>query len=310
MIAAIKKSLSLKVSLTLAVVTIPIMIAAAYVVASRQMRSLEEQTLREGKNAAMFGARMYATMLEDAIQNGYFIAPDVFDHDYQEITAYDFGDKPKYHTKYDSYTDRAALVFQDQFLENPIFLYAIGADKNGYVPTHNGIHQKPLTGNPAVDKAANLSKRLLNSPIELAAVSNTEPVLTQRYQAEGGGTMWDIAAPIVVQAKHWGGFRVGVSGEEIDRRKTALLVQLLIVFTMLGAATIGITFVMIKRSMKPLESLSTTADDISAGEGLDTPIVTATTDEIGQMGRSLDRLRESLSEALRRMGEEPGRNSL
>jgi HAMP domain-containing protein len=162
---------------------------------------------------------------------------------------------------------------------------------------------KPFTGNVATDQVGNRSKRIFNNPVELAAASNTEPLLIQLYHRDTGASLWDVAAPIIVKGKHWGGFRVGVSIVEIERRKSALLLQLSIVFSILGTTTVGLIFVMLKRSMKPLEILSDTANEISTGEGLDTPIVPGSFDEVGKMAKSLDRLRASLSAAMQRLGE-------
>ena len=67
--------------------------------------------------------------------------------------------------------------------------------------------------------------------------------------------------------------------------------------------TVGFIFVMLRRSMRPLEHLATLANEISTGEGLDKPIKPATTDEIGQMAKSLNRLRASLQAAMGRLGE-------
>ena len=55
--------------------------------------------------------------------------------------------------------------------------------------------------------------------------------------------------------------------------------------------------------MKPLERLTALADEISSGEKLDQPIKPHSTDEIGQMAKSLNRLRSSLQAAMTRLGE-------
>jgi HAMP domain-containing protein len=60
---------------------------------------------------------------------------------------------------------------------------------------------------------------------------------------------------------------------------------------------------MLRRSMRPLEHLTSVANQISTGEGLDQPIKPTTSDEIGQMAKSLNRLRASLQAAMGRLGE-------
>jgi HAMP domain-containing protein len=304
MVQAVKKSLSLKVSLTLAVVTLVLTSTVAFLITSRQTRAMEELTLNKGRLAAALGAQTYSSMLEDAIDNGYLTVDDVFDRTYEPIKGYDFGGPAKYHTKYDFYTDRVVLKFQDRFLESQDFVYAVGSDANGYVPTHNTAFQRPLTGDAAQDRASNLTKRIFNDPVELAAASNREPALIQRYQKDDGPMMWDVSSPILVKGKHWGGFRVGVSMLEIASHKAELVAALAATFTTLGLLTVGIIFLMIKRAMQPLEALATTAARISVGDGLEIPIQPATPDEVGRMAKSLDRLRASLKAAMARLGEE------
>jgi HAMP domain-containing protein len=304
MVQAVKKSLSLKVSLTLAVVTLVLTSTVAFLITARQTRAMEELTLNKGKLAAALGAQTYSAMLEDAIDNGYLTVDEVFDRTYEPIKGYDFGGPAKFHTKYDFYTDRVVLKFQDRFLESQDFVYAVGSDANGYVPTHNSVFQKPLTGDGPEDRAANLTKRIFNAPVELAAAGNREPSLTQVYQAEDGPMMWDVSSPIVVKGKHWGGFRVGVSMLEIANHKAQLINALVATFTALGLLTVGIIFLMIKRAMKPLEALASTAARISVGDGLEVPIQPTTPDEVGRMAKSLDRLRASLKAAMARLGEE------
>lgn len=85
--------------------------------------------------------------------------------------------------------------------------------------------------------------------------------------------------------------------------KSALISALTIAFAILILVTGGIIFLMVKRSMQPLENLATTAMVISTGEQLDTPIKVNSTDEVGRMAKSLDRLRTSLKAAMERLGE-------
>jgi len=76
-----------------------------------------------------------------------------------------------------------------------------------------------------------------------------------------------------------------------------------VVFAFLAVVTIGFIFLMLRRSMLPLERLANLASEISTGEGLEKPIKPGTSDEIGQMAKSLNRLRSSLQAAMGRLGE-------
>src|SRR5689334_12170288 len=133
MFELIKRRLSLKVSLILALITIPPMIAAAYFITAREAARVEQLTIESGKVAAMAGARMYGATLEAGIDAGFMTIGDVLEPAYEEIKGFDFGDNPRFHTKYDFYTDRTVVGFEDKLLaSSPDFLYAVGGDINGY----------------------------------------------------------------------------------------------------------------------------------------------------------------------------------
>lgn len=304
MLDAVKQRLSLKVSLILAMITIPPMVIAAYFLASHEAARLEQLTIDRGKVAALSGARMYGATLEAGVDAGEIALGEVLEPAYEEIRGYDFGDNPRYHTKYDFFTDRAVVAFQDQILtSSPEFLYAVGGDRNGYTPTHDSVFQKPLTGDRIRDLSGNRAKRKFWTPMHQAAAKNLQPTLVQAYLRDTGEKAWDVSSPIFVKSQHFGAFRVAVSVDSIVAYKRALLGQLAVAFGALAVITVGFIFFMLRRSMRPLETLASIASQISTGEGLDRPIRPASSDEIGQMAKSLNRLRASLQAAMGRLGE-------
>ena len=145
------------------------------------------------------------------------------------------------------------LVFQDKFLDHKDFLFAVGVDENGYLPTHNTRFQKPLTGDPEQDLAGNRTKRKFDDPVGIAAAKNTEPTpgagLPRATPARRCGTS---PAPIFVKGKHWGGFRVGVSMQRIAARQRTLLLTLLGIFAVFAVVTIVTMYVVVQRAMRPV----------------------------------------------------------
>ncbi len=304
MFAIIKRKLSLKVSLLLALITIPPMILAALLITAREGANMETLTLNKGKTAALAGAKMYGDILDAGIDAGILTISDVLDPAYEEIKGFDWGENPRFHTKYDTYTDRTITGLQDRILEStPDFIYALGGDMNGYIPAHDSKYQLPVTGDRAKDLNGNRAKRKFDKPMYVAAAHNLEPVLVQPNIRDTGDRIWDVTSPIFVKGHHFGAFRVGVSRDSIDVHRRALLLQLSIVFGFLAIVTVGFIFFMLRRSMRPLEALAATAAEISTGEGLDKPIKPGSVDEIGQMAKSLNRLRASLQAAMGRLGE-------
>jgi HAMP domain-containing protein len=300
--STVRRSLGLKVSLKLAILVIALTAIAAAIIVTTQTRQMEEMTLEKAKVAAAIGARQYGDFFDNAIDSGLATVADVFDRNYVEIKGYDFKDKPKYHTRYDALTDKAALVFQDKFLENPEFMYAVGVDENGYLPTHNTKFQKPVTGDATKDLAGNRTKRIFADPVGIAAAKNTQPSLVQVYKRDTGETMWDISSPIYVKGKHWGGFRVAVSMERIEERQRTLLLTLVGIFGVFTVVTLGALFLVVQRAMRPVVRLTDAARQIGLGEALDVPIKPESDDEIGQLTKTIDRLRLSMKAAMARLG--------
>jgi HAMP domain-containing protein len=301
-VQAVRSRLSVKISLTLALVLLVLTALAAIVITSSQTRQMEALTLEKARLAATIGARQFGDVFDSAIDSGLLTVNDVFDRSYVEIKGYAWGDKPKYHTRYDAFTDKAVLVFEDKFLDYEDFVFAVGVDENGYLPTHNSKFQQPLTGTVDKDLAGNRTKRIFADPVGLGAAKSLEPSLLKEYQRDTGETMWDVSSPIYVKGKHWGAFRIGVSMERIDARKRALLGTLAGLFAVFALVTIGVVFLVVQRAMRPVVALTKVAEDISLGDGLDAPIRSEAPDEIGALTRAIERLRISMRAAMVRLG--------
>jgi HAMP domain-containing protein len=302
-VSAARARLSVKISLTLAAVLVVLTALAAGYITLHETRQMEEMTLEKARVAASIGSRQFGDVLDAAIDGGMLTVADVFDRQYVEIKGYAWGKHPKYHTRYDSAIESAVLVFQDKFLDHEDFVYAVGVDVNGYLPSHNTRYQKPLTGDADKDLSGNRTKRIFNDPVGLAAVQNREPTLLQVYARDTGETMWDVSSPIHVKGKHWGGFRIGVSMERIETRKKDLLLSLFVIFQVFALVTIATMFVVVRRAMRPIVELTRAADQISMGEGLETPLKSSSADEIGALTKAIDRLRVSMKAAMSRLGQ-------
>jgi HAMP domain-containing protein len=302
LVTTIRSRLSLKISLTLAVLLLLLTTAAAGIITITRTQQMEEMTLEKARLAASLGARQYGDTFDNAIDGGLLTVNDVFDRSYVEIKGWSWGEKPKFHTRFDAFCDRAMLVFQDRFLESGDFIYAVGVDVNGYLPTHNSKFQLPLTGIPEKDLAGNRTKRVFNDPVGLASAKNTEPGYLQDYPRDTGERMWDVSSPIFVKGKHWGGFRIGVSMERIAARQRTLILTLTGIFAAFALVTILTMYLVVERAMRPVTDLTAAADAISLGDGLDTPIRSQSIDEIGQLTRTVERLRVSMKAAMSRLG--------
>lgn len=301
-VTAVRSSLGAKVSLKLGVVVLVLTGAAGGLITVYEQRQLELLTLEKAKTAAILGARFYGAALDHSIDAGLISVADAFDRNYVPIQGYDWGKNPRFHSRYDVVTDAAVTVFQDKYLDDPDFTFAIGVDENGYIPTHNSVFSQAFTGNPEHD-VLNNNKAKADYEEGLKAARNTGGVLVQDYlRRRTGEWMWDVSAPVYVKGKHWGAFRVGVSKRRVAAAQRSLLVLLTGVFGAFCAITVGTMYGVVRAAMRPVVALTAAAEQISLGESLETPIRPSTTDEIGVLTKGIDRLRLSMKAAMSRLG--------
>lgn len=162
-----------------------------------------DNVLMEARNAAA----EIALCFEAAIADGRITEASLFDRDYREISN---TSPVKFSTKFDAFTDTVLPNIQEPILQrHPFIAYAGAVDNNGYFPTHNQRYSKPLTGDYKTDLLNNRTKRIFSDRTGSRCGSNTRPFLLQTYKRDTGEVVHDLSVPIIVNGKHWGGFRIG-----------------------------------------------------------------------------------------------------
>jgi methyl-accepting chemotaxis protein len=161
---------------------------------------------------AMETAGRVAGLFEDAIRRGEASLADLFDEDYQPVPG---TDPEQVTTRFTALTDRLLPTLQEQVLTlDPRIVFCAAVDRNGYLPTHNRKFSQPQGRDPVWNAANCRNRRIFNDRTGLAAGQNQKSSLVQTYRRDMGGgqfvLMKDISAPIRVQGRHWGGFRIGV----------------------------------------------------------------------------------------------------
>jgi methyl-accepting chemotaxis protein len=301
----LKNSISLKIVASLTAVLIVVCGIFAAVLIRQRTAVLEADMLLRGRTMAIFGAAAMRQVLEQAIAPWRLTESQVFDTNYRKIADGPLAGTaiPKYHTEYDSYLDQAILRTQDTLVEeDDAVVFAVLVDKNGYLPVHNSKYSLPLTGDNEKDKVGNRTKRIFDDPVGLAAAKYTgadnNKILRQVYQRDTGEMMWDIAAPVYVNGKHWGGFRIGYSMKRIDDAVTALRNDILLGMGMiLLFSTLTIAFV-VTRLVRPLKDLTVVADRIAAGH-LNETIDIQSEDEIGKLASAFNKMTQVIVRNLR-----------
>jgi methyl-accepting chemotaxis protein len=157
--------------------------------------------------AARIGA-----LFERAVADGEIGLADLFDEKYLPIPR---TDPQQVMTRFVALTDTRLPPIQEELLSaDPRITFCAAVDRNGYLPTHNLIYSKPQGPDPVWNAANCRNRRIFSDRTGLSAGRNRRQFLLQTYRRDmGGGTfvlMKDVSAPISVNGRHWGGFRIGL----------------------------------------------------------------------------------------------------
>jgi len=159
------------------------------------------------RGIAVGTAKQIGALFEAAIAKGEISEAALFDRRYEPIAN---TNPQKFHSGFDRFTDSVLPPIQEAILEDYSFVLFAGAvDENGYFPTHNRRYSKPLTGDYQTDLLNNRTKRIFNDRTGARCGSSTAEFLLQTYKRDTGEVIHDLSAPIFVNGRHWGGFRVG-----------------------------------------------------------------------------------------------------
>ncbi|MBL4911429.1 MAG: methyl-accepting chemotaxis protein [Alteromonadaceae bacterium] len=159
-----------------------------------------------------FAADEVGKIFEQSIKQGKISTGDLFDFRYHKIAN---TDPQKHSTSFDKFTDQVLPSVQESLLAKfDAMIYAGAVDINGYFPTHNKCFSKPLTGNYQIDFAQNRTKRIFSDATGIRCGAHTDKFLLQTYKRDTGEIMHDISAPIFIEGKHWGGFRIGFKAKK------------------------------------------------------------------------------------------------
>ncbi|MBI5925167.1 MAG: chemotaxis protein [Aquabacterium sp.] len=152
-----------------------------------------------------------AATLEAAVASRRISLEHLFDENYQAMA----GTQPQQHaTRFNALTDELFPAIQEEAIKAlPDVVFCIAADRNGYISTHNHIYcQLQRPGDVVWNTANSRWRRIFNDRTGLASARNKRPFLLQTYRRDMGGGKFvllkEVAAPITVAGKHWGGLRL------------------------------------------------------------------------------------------------------
>ncbi len=153
------------------------------------------------------GVKRIEKTFEKAIINGVITEDELWDRNYIPIPN---TNPQKYKTKFTDFAKKYIQPIEDELLsKHKKFGYAALVDENDYLPSHNSIYDKPLTGNYKKDLIGNRSMRIFNDFTGISAAKNTRKYLLQSYPRDVGVLMFDISSEIKLKGRHWGALRIG-----------------------------------------------------------------------------------------------------
>lgn len=157
-------------------------------------------------------AAQISGLFESAIVAGQISAQALFNQHYVLVP----GSEPQQVlAAFTEFTDRVLPPIQEPVLAlDPSIIFCAAVDVNGYLPTHNAKFSAPQRADPVWNAAHCRNRRIFDDRVGLKSGRNTAPFLMQTYRRDMGGghhvLMKDVSAPIIVQGRHWGGFRMGI----------------------------------------------------------------------------------------------------
>ncbi len=271
-------SLKIKNTFILIGVMIPLFIIFLTYEVHQQSNAMRKALTERGIILAQTGATTTSNLLCSAVKTGKLSESQVFDTNYQLIPG---TSPPKYHTQYDSYTDENLREIEDSYLKDKVIVYAVAVDVNGYLPTHNTKYAKP-GGGLNFDR----TKRIFGDDVGMAAARNKQPYKFQEYRRDTGETMWDISAPIYINGRHWGAFRIGFSIQETEKQIAAVANRMIFAGLCLTIVLIILAVYISNRISNRVKILAEEANRVATGDLSMSNLVFESRDEVGGLARS------------------------
>lgn len=137
-------------------------------------------------------------------------------------------------------------------------------------------------------------------PAELKESGSTvdQRTLQGRTTTVRGQSVYETQAPLL--DGQLGAVHVGLWAEPVQQEVRSTLLTIVGLITLCLAVGIALSTMIASKTIRPLLELKSIADDISRGQ-LDTPVSFQSNDEVGELARSLERMRASLKAAMVRL---------
>jgi HAMP domain-containing protein len=136
-------------------------------------------------------------------------------------------------------------------------------------------------------------------PVELKDAGGT--AASSRTTRLRGKSVYETRSPLL--DGQLGIVRVGLWAETVQSDVRSTLLPIIGLIAACLALGVFLSIMLATKTIRPILDLKAVADDISRGR-LDTSVSIQTDDEVGELGRSLERMRASLKAAMMRLNRE------
>lgn len=245
-----------------------------------------------GEESSIIGAKSVGTVIENAIGMNRLSKTDFFDSQFVPLKN---TDPQEYETKYDRYLNGALSPIINEYLQNNDIVYARAVDLNGYVPVKTMIDEKDQ--NPVIDA---LGKQILLDNRTNKASLDDQKGLFQIYTNEDNVTISEFSSPIYVEGVRWGTFFVGYKDYPAGNFSVFFTPRLIAGYVILLLIMIVFIFLVVNYYLKPIAQLSKMTSNAADGNINEEIYVTGNTD-LGELGRTINRLRISMKVAIERL---------
>lgn len=136
-------------------------------------------------------------------------------------------------------------------------------------------------------------------PVELKDAGG--PAASSRVTRVRGKSVYETRSPLL--DGQLGVVRVGLWAETVQSDVSSTLWPIIGLIAACLALSVALSIMLASKMVRPILDLKAIADDISRGR-LDTKVLIQSNDEVGELGRSLERMRASLKAAMNRLNRE------
>ena len=136
-------------------------------------------------------------------------------------------------------------------------------------------------------------------PVELKDAGGTGA--SSRVTRLRGKSVYETRSPLL--DGQLGLVRVGLWAETVQSDVRSTLLPIIGLIAICLVVSIALSIMLASKTIRPILDLKAIADDISRGR-LDTSVSIQSNDEVGELGRSLERMRASLKAAMSRLNRE------